>query len=408
MQTRFKYGKTSIELNVPENADMLKAKEPVFCINIEKFRTELETFLPKETTCYSNVAIVVSDKTRLCGYPVYLPWLVESLVSRGTRNSNISFYIAYGTHQKQSEPESLESYGDVYKKYTFIHHNSKDKQAFIELGQTKRGTPIKIRKDILRSSLIITFGAISHHYFAGFGGGRKLIFPGLAEQDAVYKNHSYFLDIETKHLAPGCHPGKLNDNPIAEDLKEIDDKLPVKISIHGILNRQGKVCQLHIGNTYKDFLDACQEHDNYYRAKEGKLYNLVIASAGGYPKDVNFIQSHKAIHNAAAFVKDGGKLVVFCECVDGIGSETFLKYIQAESFNHAFNQLKQNYEGNGGTALAMMMKTKRINIGLVTNLNAEACMSLKVEILKPGDVQDIVNKENGSIAVIENASLLVM
>ena len=37
-----------------------------------------------------------------------------------------------------------------------------------------------------------------------------------------------------------------------------------------------------------------------------EAYDLVVASAGGYPKDINYIQAHKSIHNAASFVKDGG------------------------------------------------------------------------------------------------------
>ena len=40
------------------------------------------------------------------------------------------------------------------------------------------------------------------------------------------------------------------------------------------------------------------------------VYDLVLASCGGFPKDINLIQSHKAIHNAAAFVRDGGRLVM--------------------------------------------------------------------------------------------------
>jgi nickel-dependent lactate racemase len=278
---------------------------------------------------------------------------------------------------------------------------------FEYVGVTKQGTPVTIRKDILKSSLLFTFGAISHHYFAGFGGGRKLLFPGLASRKAVYHNHGLFLDRKTRSLAKGCQPGVLEKNPLAEDLKEMDGFMPQKISIHGILNSSGKVCRLMVGNSYNDFLKACLVHDSFYRYASGDKYDLVVASSGGYPKDINFIQAHKSVHNAAAFVKNGGTLVVLSECVDGIGSNYFMKYLETGSFEAAFAMLENKYEGNGGTALSMMLKTKRIKICMVTALEDSVCEILNVQKIAEEDVQRLVSEEKGSLAVIQNASILV-
>ncbi|NJK98532.1 MAG: DUF2088 domain-containing protein, partial [Bacteroidales bacterium] len=234
---------------------------------------------------------------RLCGYPQYLPWLIEVLIQHGALKENLHFYIAYGTHPLQTEEESLKTYGPVFNEYHFVHHNCTDESVFSIKGTTKRGTNVTVRKDILESTLLITFGAISHHYFAGYGGGRKLLFPGLAQRQAIYHNHGLFLDRATRSLATGCQPGKLEGNPLAEDLREIDDLIPEKISIHGIMNESGKVCRLLVGSSYKDFTEACKIHDSYYRYNSDEQYDLVIASSGGYPKDINFIQAHKSVHH---------------------------------------------------------------------------------------------------------------
>lgn len=404
---QLRYGKASIELNIPDDADLPGISEPPFTIEKKEFQKDLLRFMPEENEGYKNIGIVISDKTRLCGYPEYLPWLTEVLYQKGAKKENITFYVAYGTHPKQSEEESLNSYGDTYKSFRFVHHNCFDEDALMELGVTARGTPVKIRNDVLNSSLIITFGAISHHYFAGFGGGRKLLFPGLADRRAIYKNHSLFLDRNTRRLSEGCQPGHLDGNPIAEDLKAIDELMPPKISIHGILNSKGKVSELLIGDRYEDFELACKKHNSYYRSGSEKQYDLVIASSGGYPKDINFIQGHKSVHHAAAFVKDGGKLVVLCECADGIGSNYFMKFLEPGSFERAFEMLEQNYEGNGGTALSMMTKTGRLNIHMHTNLTDKECATLNVTKLDEQSVQQLIDAEPGSIAVIGNASLLV-
>jgi hypothetical protein len=137
------------------------------------------------------------------------------------------------------------------------------------------------------------------------------------------------------------------------------------------------------------------------------LFDLVIASSGGYPKDINFIQAHKSVHHAAAFVKDGGQLIILSECIDKIASDYFMKYFEAGSFDAAFDMLGKNYEGNGGTALSMMLKTERIRIHMLTSLDGATCKTLGVNKVTKYDAQQIIDAEKGSVAVIRNASMLV-
>jgi len=407
MTDTLNYGNKTLSFIFPDHAVNLKIKDPEFSVDKAKFTKDLLRKLPAGTASYSRIGIVVSDKTRLCGYPRYLPWLTELLEEKGVSKENLTFYIAYGTHPKQTEEESIISYGNVYHEYNFVHHDCYDEAALTKLGTTTRGTDVKVRRDVLESSLIITFGAISHHYFAGYGGGRKLLFPGLADRKSIYHNHSLFLDREKKKLSEGCQPGNLTGNPVAEDLREIDSYMPVKVSIHAILNSRGEVVDLIAGNTWEDFEDACRVHDSYYRTGLEEQYDIVIASSGGYPKDINFIQAHKSIHHAAAFVKDGGRLIILSECRDGIASDYFLKYLESGSFRNAYNMLEENYEGNGGTALSMMTKTSRINISMMTSLDEKLCKILNVEKINSEQVQEILNNTQDTIAVISNASLLV-
>jgi len=407
MNIKLKYGKQTLPFEFPSRTVTPHVIEPEFEISQERFMNELLSLLPAEKARYRKVAIAVSDKTRLCGYPEYLPWLTGILMEKGALSSDITFYIAYGSHGKQTEEESFASYGDTYRNFQFVHHDCTDTSIFDNHSTTKRGTPVAFRSDILQSTLLITFGSISHHYFAGYGGGRKMLFPGLASKTAIFHNHGLFLDIPNRRLHPGCQPGKLEGNPLAEDLEEIDSVSPPKISIHGILDSSGKVCRLMIGHTYKDFLKACMVHDGFYRYKGADQFDLVVASAGGYPKDINFIQAHKSVHHASAFVKDGGNLVILLECIDKVGSDYFLKYLKAGSSDAAFSILEKNYEGNGGTALSMMEKTRRIFIHLVTSLDDEVCKTLGVTRITFDRVQDIINDEKGSVAAIANASMLV-
>ncbi|MFC1814330.1 nickel-dependent lactate racemase [Thermodesulfobacteriota bacterium] len=402
-----KYGTRKVSLDLPDTAEIFQIKEPETRVTPSEFASRLRNSLERLNPDLAAVSIVLSDKTRLCEYPVFLPVLLKTLESFGADPDRITLFIAYGTHQRQTEDECISTYGDSYHKYRFVHHDSTNMSAFSALGHTTRGTPVLIRRDIVETGFLITLGAISHHYFAGYGGGRKLIFPGLGYKNAIYHNHGLFLDTRQKILSPFCQSGKLDGNPLAEDLAEIETYRPADMSIHAILDNQGRVCDLRPGVGTNHFLWACAEHGKNCEIITDRQFDLVIASCGGYPKDINFIQSHKAIDNAAKFVRDGGSLIALAECRDGIGSKTFLPWFEFGNWKDTFNRLAENYEGNGGTALSMMAKLQRINILMVTELGDAESKHIGFEKISMDQLKKRGKQSTGSIAAIPDAGLLV-
>lgn len=404
--TTIPFGKVSLDLVLPNTTTTLTSKKVEKIISPPLFGKRLHKYLTVKLIDLKNPVIIVADKTRLCGYPEYLPQLTETLQQHGAKKDNIKFIIAYGTHPFQSEEECLLCYGSTYKDFEFIHHSSSDITAFKELGVTQKGTPIRVRNDLLQASSIITIGAICHHYFAGYGGGRKLLFPGCGETSSIYTNHALFLDKKTKQLATKCQPGNLQNNPISDDLFDFEDSFNSDLAIHAIMDEHGHVCDVEIGQDRDTFLKACTRHANNYELSS-ESYDIVVASCGGYPKDINLIQAHKAIHNSSMFVKDGGELIVYCACDDNVGSSTLLPWFEYDSFSQSFDALQKNYQGNGGTALSMMTKTNRITITLVTNLSKQICDKINVNKANHTDVEKKLSTTTGNIAYIPNGSLLV-
>jgi len=402
----FRYGRTDIVLSIPEGAKVLEFNEPVHHVSEQEFTQNLKQLLDKIVVS-GEIALVVADKTRLCGYDTILPWIVQTLSSYGISDEQICFYIAYGTHPRQSDEECFAAYGGLYARYRFVHHDCSEEGRFTSLGRSRSGTEAKIRSDVFESDLIITIGTVSHHYFAGYGGGRKLLFPGLAEKRAIYANHRLFLDSERMGLAVGCWPGNLTGNPLAGDLKEIHDMLPDYLSIHAILDSGGAAAGYYFGSSYDDFLAVCASLDRCYKLELKQRFDLIIASAGGYPKDINMIQVHKSIHNAANLVRDGGTLIMLAACADGVGSKTFLPYFEMGGREAAFSELVNNYVGNGGTALAMMEKTERIRICLVTSLPEATCVTMNIEKISIEAAAELIVDFKGTIGCVDNGSVLV-
>lgn len=406
-QISLKYGTRETTFELPDQAEIFQIKEPSTKITPSDFAERLRDSLQSMNPDLSDVAVVLADKTRLCGYPEFLPVLLDTLKSAGAEHDRMTLFISYGAHARQTEEECLATYGESYLRYKFIHHDCEDEDIFLSFGQTRRGTPVLIRRDIIDAGFLITIGAISHHYFAGYGGGRKLIFPGLGHKSAIYHNHGLFLDRQLQTLSPFCRSGMLDGNPLAEDLAEIEHFREADLAIHGILDSKGDVCDLLLGVGPDHFRRACAEHGKNCETVDDRVFDLVIASSGGYPKDINFIQSHKAIENSAKFVKDGGTLIVLAECPDGVGSKTFMPWFDMGSWEQAFKRLSENYEGNGGTALSMMAKLQRINILAVSDLEYAVCEHIGFKRVTMEHAKTLIKQSTGSIAAIPNADLVV-
>ncbi len=404
--TSIPFGKVSFALDLPGAATTLTSQNVEKTISPSVFGERLRQYLIATPIDLENPIIVVADKTRLCGYPEYLPILTETLQQLGAKKDSIKYIIAYGTHPFQNEEECLRCYGNTYKLFDFIHHSSSDITVFKDLGVTQKGTPVRVRNDLLQASSVITMGAICHHYFAGYGGGRKLLFPGCGETSSIYTNHALFLDKKTKQLSTYCQPGNLKDNPISDDLFDFEDAFSSNLAIHAIMDEHGQLCDVEIGNDRDTFLKACTKHAKSFE-HDCKSFDVVVASCGGYPKDINLIQAHKAIHNSSMYVKDGGELFVYCACDDNVGSTTLLPWFEYQNFSQSFDALQKNYQGNGGTALSMMTKTRRITITLVTNLSEQVCKKIRVSKATHADIVNRLAMATGSIAYIPNGSLLV-
>ena len=199
---------------------------------------------------------------------------------------------------------------------------------------------------------------------------------------------------------------ELDHNPLALDLEEVSNMLPQHLEIHALLTSNKQVCEFYAGTNYEDFRRACQRYDHYFRSSGEQEYDLVVASAGGYPKDINFIQAHKSIHNAASFVKNGGKLIIFVECHDGLGNPDFMEIFRMGGQERIFEHLEGEYRNNAGTALSMLEKSDRIEIQMVTSLSKEDCELMGASKCASEDVQKMIDLEQGTVAVLEEAGIL--
>ena len=139
-----------------------------------------------------KIVIVTSDITRPIPTYKILPFILDELYSVGISPADVTLIFALGSHRKHTEEERRILAGEyAYREITCIDSDTSD---CVQLGVTNRGTPVNIMRLVAEADKRICLGNIEYHYFAGYSGGAKAIFPGVAAYDAIQCNHKLMIN----------------------------------------------------------------------------------------------------------------------------------------------------------------------------------------------------------------------
>jgi nickel-dependent lactate racemase len=320
-----------------------------------------------------SVAIPISDVTRYSATEIFLPPLLAECDAAGIARERVTLFVARGTHRAMTEGEVAAVVGPARKTGIRVLQSDPD-GPHEDLGTTSRGTAVRIFAPIAEHDRLVLTGTVSFHYFAGFGGGRKALVPGCAARETAHGTHFrvFLPDRPGKH--PLSRPGVLAGNPVHEDLLEAASLFPPCFLLNTLLTPGKVLFDAVAGHWVKAHEEGCARYARFYRVPVPARSPLVIASAGGYPKDINLIQSHKALDNAFRAVEPGGVLVLLAECRDGFGSPHFFPWFRFGEAESLERELRANYQIYGQTAHATLVKAK-------------GCRVILVSSLPPGDVE---------------------
>lgn len=314
-----------------------------------------------------TVAFICNDPTRVANSFDFMPILVNEMNRLGVKDEDMKIVFALGTHRLMTEEEMKESVGaEVAGRLKMINSNAKIKEDFEFQGTTSRGTDVWIHKEICHVDHVILTGTIVHHYFSGYGGGRKAIMPGCALWETVRHNHSFMLD-------PRSGLGKAEGNPVYDDQMEsvaLFAKGRDLFLFNAILNAKHEFLKIFAGDYIEAHKEACKFVDEVYGVPINKEADVVIVSCGGYPKDINVYQMQKTMDNAQLAVRKGGVVILLAECEEGSGSaileETFKRLGSAEAIEA---ELRKNFEIGANKAWAVSRLMVKADYVLVSGLD---------------------------------------
>lgn len=366
------YGKANIQLDIPLEDDFgidiieppqVKASSNPLELVTESIRNTLDGSNLSLFKNAKKVAIAISDKTRPVPHNYLLPPLLGYLREvMGIPASAIKLVIATGTHtpmQKHEYPLIVPP--AIYHGYEIVSHDCDALENLKFLGVTSRGTPVFISKIYYNADLRIAVGNIEPHHFMGFSGGNKTVAIGLGGRQTIQANHSLLLD-QRSCLA------SFETNPMRMDVEEIGGMVGDNFALNAILNGERQIARVFFGKPEEVMKAGIIVSRQSCQVKVAGQYDLVIASAGGYPKDINLYQAQKALTNASYLVREGGIIILVAACPEGSGSMGYEKFMQdintVEDIFAKFNA--QGFQIGPHKALLFGRALKRAKVILVS------------------------------------------
>jgi nickel-dependent lactate racemase len=350
-----------------------------------------------------NIVIIVSDITRPGPFALLLKILLQELLSYGVSQDSIHIQIANGTHRKLTESEMRYHYGDwVVDDFSIANHDCRADD-LVSLGTMKSGNELRVNKKVAEADFIITIGVISPHYFAGYSGGRKSILPGVCGYETIRHNHSNII-----HSYAAL--GKLDGNKIHLEMAEAAAKVGVNFTLQAVLNHKKELVQCFAGALNDAFYEGVKFFNESSSVKFSQKADALIVSAGGYPKDLNFYQSQRALNNTFDLVKDGGTVILVTESRENMGQEEMEKQLRkAKNIDDLFCVDQKDIQIGGHRAFATGRLLKQADILIVSSMDPELVKAVHFtpsESIK--EALEFVRKKEGdefSCYVIPNGSM---
>ena len=420
----FAYGNGTVDFDYPEE-DVIRVLEPAELEKSTKTEEEIireaienpigtpaleEIIKPGQSVC-----IVVPDVTRLWARPsVIVHILVEKLEKIGIKDEDIIFISGVGTHRLQEEEDFEKLIGkDFCARFKHMNHYC-DSEDFVTCGTTSRGNVVELNKFAMECDHRILVGGIVFHFLAGFGGGRKMVLPGISSRNTINFNHKLYFKpgpagsgaVET------CANGITDGNPCHEDMLETAKLAKISFIVNSVVDRTNTIARCFAGDLEKAHKEGYEFVKKLDGVKIEEKADLVIASACGYPKDINFYQTGaKSLFNAIGAAKPGeGVVIIVSQCSEGWGNPDTEKF--ATEFDNMLDRevfLRDNFGIGRYVGYRIFEAATQVHFIIVSDMDPEGfgktdvipCKTVEEAIAK---AHEITGKEKMSTYIMPFAA----
>ncbi|MEG0766342.1 MAG: nickel-dependent lactate racemase [Clostridia bacterium] len=333
------------------------------------------------------VTIILSDITRF--------WMRQDVICKllvdylhdvvGVPDENMVLLVALGTHRPQTEAECQRLVTpEIYARIRVVNHDA-EAPDLQYVGTTTYGTRVCVHPLAVGRKVILIGGTV-HHLMAGFGGGRKSILPGVSAKETINQNHLHALSPDAPCSNPRIGLGVLAGNPLHADMVEAAAFVHPLFGINIVADDHSRLCGLFCGHWLHAWEKSCAQVQAAFGVPIDAPADLVVASCGGYPKDINLYQATKSLLNAARAVRPGGTLLFLARCKEGGGAPAFFSWITSLQRGTLDADLRADFSIAGYIFYAACEAIARATVYMLTDIPADTVRPMGLHAASSLDV----------------------
>jgi len=279
-----------------------------------------------------TAAIVVDDMTRLTPIDRILPYVIEELEQAGISKNNMVIILALGAHRPLVREDMIKKLGKSTVN-TMNIQNHHPYENLVDLGSTESGTPIRVNKTYYEADVKVAISGVIPHPLAGFGGGAKIILPGVCGIETLEGNHRSAME--------GGGGGLGYVTKARLDIEDTATKVGLDYSVNVILTMRGGIAGIFAGHFIDAHRKAIELGKQVYGTKlppkgiDIGLFNL-------FPEDSELNQSIKGFNfilSSKNFLTRDATILFTSACTEGRGYHSLIAETGAKLFMNWENHL---------------------------------------------------------------------
>lgn len=276
-----------------------------------------------------EVVIILDDNTRGIRWEMIANAVLEELEAGGIEPDNIRFIMALGLHGTVGRTTMIEKLSeDIVRNYDCFNHN-----AFTmckKIGRTKTwDIEVHANEEVMACDLKIGLGAITPHPINGFGGGSKIIMPGIVSHDTIVAHHTKSFEIAVNELNASIAEDRAakvglgqfdeNDAPAVAADDDMAELVGLDFIVNVTVNGYGKPVAVFPGDFREAFKVGVEDGRTNY-ATEGKTEQDIVIGNCFYKANEDMIGLTAA---PRSLKRTGGTFVLISNCPEGAANHYF-------------------------------------------------------------------------------------
>lgn len=266
---------------------------------------------------WPDCVIAVPDHTRWAPVSIMLSPLLEELHGAGLSAEQITILVAVGTHRAMSREELRRHLGPaICDRYRVRNHDWRDESNLVRLGATRRGTPVVVNRLYHEAALKVALGSVKPHGVVGWGGGAKILQPGLGDGDGAGVTHWRSAQAMGREII-----GRV-ETEIRHDIEEAADRIGLDFLLQGAPNNREEMIGFFAGDFREAFRRAVgysvERSEFFFNADLGLRAEILITGTTGLDM---WSGGSAGMWLAEYLLEPGGTVVQFAPCSEGVASE---------------------------------------------------------------------------------------